>query len=131
MSRGRAVLALGGGVIVFALCAIVAAGGEVPPAEQAVFRAINGLPGWLSPPAQAIQLLGVLGIGPLVVVVALVARRPRLAAAALLVTALKLVAERVLWQVLKIHRERPGVTEPVVTVRGNTASTGSRSSRVT
>ena len=124
MSRGRAFASFGGGVVVFAVCAVVASGGEVPEAEQAVFRAINGLPSWLSPPAQALQMLGVLGIGPLVAVVALVLRRPRLAVAALVVTALKLLAERFVWEVLEVHRERPGVTEPVVIVRGNTATEG-------
>lgn len=124
MTRERALLSVAGGAVLFAMCAVVASSGRVPSAEQAFFRAINGLPDVLSPPAQGFQLLGVLGIGPLVAVVALIARRPRLAVAALLVTGLKLVAERFVWEVLKIHRERPAVTEPVVTVRGNTAVHG-------
>lgn len=124
MTRARALVAIGASIVVFVLCAIVASSGEVPDPEQAVFRAINGLPEWLSPPSQAIQLLGVLGVGPLVAVVALILRRPRLAVAALLVTVLKLAAERIVWDVLGIHRSRPGTTEPVVTVRGNTPTDG-------
>jgi undecaprenyl-diphosphatase len=55
-------------------------------------------------------------------VVALIARRPRLAAAALLVTAFKLVAERLVWRV--ITRDRPGVTEPGANIRAGTPTTG-------
>jgi undecaprenyl-diphosphatase len=124
MTRGRALIAIGAAIVLFTFCAIVASSGEVSTSEQAVFRAINGLPEWLSPPSQAIQLIGVLGVGPLVALVALIARRPRLAVAALMVTALKLAAERIVWEVLGIHRARPGVTEPDVTVRGNTPASG-------
>lgn len=124
MTRVRALVSMGAAIVVFVLCAAVASSGEVPTSEQAVFRAVNGLPGWLSPPSQAIQLVGVLGVGPLVALVAIIARRPRLAVAALMVTALKLAAERIVWEVLGIHRARPGVTEPVVTVRGNTPVNG-------
>ncbi|HEX5950455.1 MAG TPA: phosphatase PAP2 family protein [Actinomycetota bacterium] len=108
----------------FAISALVARTGEVPTAEQAVFRWVNGLPEALSAPMQATQLLGILGVGPIVAVVALALRLPRLAAAALIVTILKLAAERVVWHVLGISRARPGVTEPVVHVRGDTPTSG-------
>jgi len=68
------------------------------------------------------QYLGVLAIGPVVVVIALILRRWRLAAAALIVTAGKLAAERLVWQV--VQRDRPGTTEPNAIVRAGTPTTG-------
>jgi undecaprenyl-diphosphatase len=123
MVRGRAdaVGAIGGGVV-FALCAAVASSGRVPAAERSVFSSINDLPDGLTAAGHAAQYLGVLVVGPVVALVALVARRPRLAAAALLVTALKLVSERLVWRV--ITRDRPGMTEPGAHVRAGTPTTG-------
>lgn len=115
---------VGLGLAVFGLSALVARSGEVPDAEQAVFRWVNGLPDALTTPMQVTQLLGILGIGPVVAAVALLLRLPRLAVAALVVTLLKLVVERTVWYVLDISRARPGVTEPVVVVRGDTPATG-------
>lgn len=115
---------VGLGLAAFGLSALVARSGEVPDAEQAVFRWVNGLPDVLSAPMQVTQLLGILGVGPILAAVALILRLPRLAAAALAVTLLKLAAERVVWYVLDISRARPGVTEPVVVVRGNAPATG-------
>jgi hypothetical protein len=104
------VVAAAAGALGFVLCALVAAGGRVPGPERQVFDWINGLPDALTGSARAAQYLGVLAVGPLVALIALVARRPRLAAAALIVTVLKLVAERLVWRV--VVRERPGITEP-------------------
>jgi membrane-associated phospholipid phosphatase len=115
-------VALAGGLGLLALCAIPASSGRVDGAERAVFEAINGLPDVLEPAMLAAQFLGVLAIGPLVAAIALVARRPRLAVAALLVTVGKLMAERLVWQV--VQRNRPGETEPDAIVRGGTATTG-------
>ena len=53
------------------------------------------------------QFLGVLVVGPVVAIVALVLRRWRLALAALLVTIGKLAAERTVWHF--VSRQRPGV----------------------
>ncbi len=110
------------GALVFGLCALVAADGGVSGPERQVFEWINGLPEALAGPARAAQYLGVLVIGPVVALVALVARRPRLAAAALIVTVLKLIAERLVWRA--VVRERPGVTEPGAIVRGGTPASG-------
>lgn len=55
-------------------------------------------------------------------VIALLARRPRLAIAALLATAGKLLAERALWEI--VQRERPAVTEPDAIIRGGVTTTG-------
>lgn len=70
----------------------------------------------------AAQFLGVLAVGPIVALVALGLRRYRLAVAALLVTVMKLAAERAVWQV--VDRERPGVTEPNAIVRAGSPTSG-------
>ena len=114
--------ACAGGLALFALCALAAASGEAGGLERRVFEAVNGLPDELEPPAWAAQFLGVLLVGPAVALVALIARRPRLAVAALLVTAGKLVAERLVWKV--VERERPGVTQPDAVVRGGSQTAG-------
>jgi undecaprenyl-diphosphatase len=51
-----------------------------------------------------------------------VLRRYRLAIAAVLVTAMKLLAERIVWQV--VERSRPGTTIPDAVVRGDTPTSG-------
>ena len=123
MTRRRAdAVAVVGGLSALVLCAIPASTGRVGELERAVFEAINGLPDALEPVMVGAQFLGVLAIGPIVAAIALVARRPRLAVAALLVTAGKLLAERVVWAV--VERERPGVTEPDAIVRGGSATAG-------
>jgi membrane-associated phospholipid phosphatase len=123
VTRRRAdTVAVVGGLSALVLCAIPASTGRVGEFERAVFEAINGLPGALEPVMVGAQFLGVLAIGPIVAAMALVARRPRLALAALLVTAGKLLAERVVWAF--VERERPGVTEPDAIVRGGSATAG-------
>jgi undecaprenyl-diphosphatase len=111
-------------VAVFACCASVARHGTVPGWEASIFRAINGLPDTLALPMQFTQYLGILGVGFVVAVVAAVYRKWWLAAAAVIVTFGKLATERIVWNVLDIRRERPAITEPVVEVRGNAATTG-------
>ena len=111
-----------GGLALLVLCAIPASSGDVGSIEQQAFEAINGLPDILEPIAHAAQFLGVLAIGPVVAVIALLARRPRLAVAALLATAGKLLGERALWEF--VQRERPAVTEPDAIIRGAVATTG-------
>jgi undecaprenyl-diphosphatase len=96
--------------------------GTVGSIERRVFEAINGLPEALSPVMQAAQFLGVLAVGPIVAVAALILRRYRLALAAILVTVGKLAAERTVWRF--VSRARPGVTEPEAIVRGGTAARG-------
>ncbi|MGZ8631499.1 MAG: phosphatase PAP2 family protein [Actinomycetota bacterium] len=123
MIRRRAdVAALLGGLVLLALCVVPASSGRVGGAERVVFEAINGLPEAVEPAMVAAQFLGVLAVGPVVAVIALIARRPRLAVAALLVTAGKLLTERVVWEI--VQRDRPGVTEPDAIIRGDVATTG-------
>jgi len=111
-----------GGLGLLALCALVARDGTVDPPELTVFHAINQLPGSLSGPMQAAQFLGVLAVGPIAAVVAAILRRWRLALAFLLVTAGKLIAERIVWQL--VVRSRPGTTVSDAVVRGSTPNGG-------
>jgi len=110
------------GLGVFLICAFIARHGTVSSPERSVFEAINGLPATFEPVADGVQFLGTLAIGPIVVIVALLFKRWRLAVAAALVTVTKLAAERIVWKVLV--RERPAVTEPEAIIRGGTATTG-------
>jgi undecaprenyl-diphosphatase len=70
----------------------------------------------------AMQLLGTLLVGPLVVVAALALRRWRLAGAAAAATVLKLALERVVK--LIVHRQRPGTSVPGAILRGNVPPRG-------
>jgi len=110
------------GLVLFVVCAVVAADGTVDPVELAVFRAINELPEALSPFMQGVQFLGVLAVGPIVAAVAALFRRWRLAIACLLVTIEKLVAERIVWEL--VERSRPGTTIEEAVVRGDTPTAG-------
>jgi membrane-associated phospholipid phosphatase len=110
------------GLALLIVCAIIARSGTVSRPERAVFRAINGLPDALSPAMGAAQFLGVLVVGPIVAVVALLLRKWRLGMAALLVTGAKLIGERTVWHF--VSRSRPGTTIPDAIVRGNTPTAG-------
>jgi membrane-associated phospholipid phosphatase len=110
------------GLILFLLCFGVARSGTVGSAKASVFRRINGLPDWLSPAVQSFQFLGILGVGLAVAVIALILRHVHLALDAILVTALKLATERVVWQF--VSRSRPGTTIVGAIVRGNTPTHG-------
>ena len=105
-----------GGLLVLLLSGVAVRDGGVDAWEEAIFHAINGLPGWLTPPMQVVELFGALWIGPAVAIVALSFRKPRLAAAALLVTASKLVLERVVK--LLVERQRPATSTPDAIARG-------------
>jgi membrane-associated phospholipid phosphatase len=119
--RLDAIVALAGlGVV--ATCGFVVRDGTVGQAELAVFRAVNELPEVLSGPMRGVQLLGVLAVGPVAAAVAAGLRRWRLALACILVTAEKLLAERIVWQL--VTRSRPGTTIPDAIVRGDTPTAG-------
>lgn len=120
--RGLDGVAATAGLALLLLCALVARDGTVGPAELAVFHAVNGLPEALSPIMRGAQLLGVLAVGPVAAAVAALLRRWRLALACLLVTAGKLLAERVVWEL--VERSRPGTTISDAIVRGDTPATG-------
>lgn len=111
-----------GGLVLVAASGLVARDGTVGPAELAVFEAINGLPEALSPVMRIAQLLGVLAIGPVAAAVAAAFRRWRLAVACLVVTAGKLLTERIVWEI--VQRSRPGTTISDAIVRGDTPTAG-------
>jgi undecaprenyl-diphosphatase len=110
------------GIVTLLACGFVARHGTTTGLELRVFRAINGLPEALAAPMRGAQLLGVLAVGPVVALVACALRRWRLAAAALLVTAGKLAAERIVWRV--VQRSRPGSSIADAIVRGDTPTRG-------
>jgi undecaprenyl-diphosphatase len=125
MTRRRLdVVAIVAGLVVFAVCAWIVRNGTVSAPERAVFRAINELPDGLSVVMVRVQLLGILGVGPVVALGAFLARRWRLGLAILVVTVLKLAIERANWTFIGQLRERPGTVDPGAIVRGNTPIDG-------
>jgi undecaprenyl-diphosphatase len=110
------------GAVILVASGVVAKSGRVGSVERRVFATINGLTDALAGAMHVAQYLGVLVVGPIVAVAALLARRWRLAIAAATVTLAKLAAERVVWQV--VQRSRPGTTIPGSLVRGNTPTSG-------
>ncbi len=95
---------------------------EIHPLEQRVFRAINGLPGWLYWPLWGPMQLGNLVVGTVAgLVAALVWGDWRMAVAVVLAMVLKLVTERVVRHRMAEHlsvRQRPGTSEPGAILRG-------------
>jgi undecaprenyl-diphosphatase len=110
------------GLTILVVCVLFAHNGTVGSVEARVFHTINGLPDALSPVMTKVQLLGIIAVGPLVAIVAAIFRRWRLALAAVIITAAKLLAERQVWKI--VQRERPGITIPDAIVRGDTATAG-------
>jgi undecaprenyl-diphosphatase len=115
-------VAASAGLVVLVVCGFVVRDGTVGSLERSVFNAINGLPDALTPVMDAVQLLGVLVVGPVVAAVALVLRRWGLAIAALLVTGGKLLAERTVWEL--VLRSRPGTSIADAVVRGGAPASG-------
>jgi undecaprenyl-diphosphatase len=101
----RAITAILVGLAVLVVGAVIVRDGTVPDWEESVFRTVNDLPGAFYPVLGPVQQLGVLVIGPIVAIVALILRRYRLAVAALIVTVAKLVSERIVKAA--VSRERP------------------------
>jgi membrane-associated phospholipid phosphatase len=110
------------GLAVVLVCAAIVHNGTASPFERSVFHRINGLPEVLSSPMRIAQFLGVLAVGPIVAIGAVVVRRWRLALAAIIVTVGKLGAERTVWHF--VQRSRPATTIPGAIVRGNTPTSG-------
>lgn len=114
VTRARWIRRPGDAIVIVAGLAVLAIGmlavrdGDVPGWERDAFDGLNGLPGWLYPPIWPVQQLGVLVIGPLVALVAALTRRYRLALAALIATAAKLLLEDVVKAM--VSRQRPGTS---------------------
>lgn len=121
--RGGDAVAVGAGLLVLAAGMIAVRDSEVSDVEEAVFDAINGLPGALYPVLWPFQQLGALVVGPIVAIAAAVMRRWRLAAAVLVATVAKLVLERVVKAM--VTRERPATSiGPDVETRGDVSIAG-------
>jgi undecaprenyl-diphosphatase len=107
---GRRDLALiAGGLAVAVGSTLVAATGEVPGAEAAVFHLINDLPDWLRAPMWVFQLAGLLLVPAVAAVVALAFRKWRLALALVLLVPLKLAVEKLVIKQL-VSRPRPATS---------------------
>lgn len=110
------------GAVLLAIAVAGAVKPQIPALEQAVFRAINGLPGWLYWPLWAPMQLGNLVVGTAAgLLVALSQRDASLALAVVLAMVFKLVAERVIRHRMRDHlevRQRPGTSEPGAILRG-------------
>ncbi len=97
------------GLAVTGVGALLVRHGHVSDVEESVFRAVrNDLPQALYPVLWPFQQVGAVLVGPLVAVVALILRRYRLAAAAIVVTVAKLASERVVK--VFVSRSRPGTS---------------------
>ena len=111
------------GLAVLGLGMIAVRNGTVTGFEKSIFRAINDLPEALYRPLWPLQQAGNLVVGPVVALVALVLGYRRLAAAALVVTVMKLVLERLVKAM--VTRERPGTSiGSDVHMRGSVSATG-------
>ena len=110
------------GLVVFAASALVASGG-VAPGEAAVFRVINGLPDFLYFAIWPFMQFGVFVTIPILIVVALVMRRTRLAAA----MAIGGIGVYLLAKVAKgrVERGRPAAVLADVTEGRETFASGS------
>lgn len=84
--------------------------------DREVFTRINSLPDMLYRPLWVSQLTGVLGAPVIVAVVALGARKFRLATALVLLVPAKLIVERGILKAL-VNRERPGASIPGAVLR--------------
>ena len=97
--------------------------GNVSGFEESIFHAVNDLPQALYPLLWPFQQAGAVLVGPVVALVAFVLGYRRLAAAALVVTVMKLVLERVVKAM--VTRERPGTSiGPDIHMRGAVSATG-------
>ncbi len=115
---GRDVIAVLAGLSVLGAGMLVVRHGEVSGIEEWCFRRVNELPDALYPLVWPFQQIGVLAVGPVVAIVALVLHHRRLALAALIVTVLKLGSERAVKAF--VSRQRPGTSiGPDITRRGD------------
>lgn len=111
------------GAVILGLSVLGARHPTIHPAEQRIFRAINGLPDWLYWPLWLPMQLGNLVVGTLAgLVLALAWSDWRLALTVVIAAALKLLSEKLIRRFmapfLKI-RQRPGTSEPGATLRGS------------
>jgi membrane-associated phospholipid phosphatase len=112
-----------GGSLVLVIGAVIASNGTVPGWEQAIFHAVNDLPGWLYPILWPGNMLGALFVVPIVAVAALVMRQYWLALAVVIAGVLKLISERIVKAA--VTRERPGTSIGAdINARGDVSAAG-------
>ena len=111
---------LGAGTAALLVTAMAVRRDRVGPCEAAAFRAVNGLPGWLYPPAWAIMQLGALGAAPATAGAAWLAGdrelAGRLLAGGTSAWALSKLVKRM------VRRPRPGILLPGTRCRGREAT---------
>jgi membrane-associated phospholipid phosphatase len=111
------------GLAVLAIGMAIVGDGRVPAWETDLFRTVNDWPEALYPVMWPFQQLGALVVGPVVAAIALFTGRRRLALAALLATATKLVLERGVKTI--VTRERPATSIGfAIEVRGDVHLSG-------
>ena len=116
-------LAALGGLVLLVACGLVVHPGTVGAAERRVFHAINDLPEWLYRPLWIFQQLGNIVVAFAVMVgVAILLRRPLIAAAAVAAVAAKLSLEDVVKSV--VERSRPGTSIGDAVLRGDVSEGG-------
>jgi membrane-associated phospholipid phosphatase len=114
---------IGGGLAVLVAGMIAVRDGVVGTLERTVFHAVNDLPGVLTLVLWPVLQLGSLLAAPIVVLVALLLRRWRLAIAALAVLLLKLIGERLVKAA--VSRQRPWTSiGPDIHLHGHVPLTG-------
>ena len=112
----------GVGLALLILCAVLVHKHLLTAVESSVLLFVNGWPDWLFRPMWLVQFAGVIITGPVAALIAALVRRYRLAVGLLLATGLKIWLESVVKLVVK--RQRPGVLEPDVILRGDVAHQG-------
>ncbi len=116
------VLLAGAGALVLVLSIFGARYPTIHPGEQRVFRAINGLPGWLYWILWLPMQLGNLVVGCVAgVAVALWKGDLGIAIAVVIATLVKLVVERIVRREMAAYltvRQRPGTSQPTAILRG-------------
>jgi membrane-associated phospholipid phosphatase len=122
MHRPSDAVRSGIGLAVLLICGALVERFELVSAESSVLLFVNGWPQWLYRPFWFLQLAGVIVVGPVAAAVAAVLRQYRLAVALLAATGLKIWLESVVKIV--VQRQRPGVVERDVILRGNVAHQG-------
>jgi len=122
------VLLAGAGAVVLTLSIFWARYPVIHPAEMRVFRAINGLPGWLYGILWLPMQLGNLVVGCLAgALFALWKHDLGVALAVVVATLAKLVVERIVRREMAAYlkvRQRPGTSEPGAILRGDVPESG-------
>ncbi len=111
---------LGAGTGALLVTAIAVRRDRVGRCEAAAFRAVNGLPGWLYPPAWAVMQLGTLGAAPAAAGAAWLAGDHELAGRLLAGGAGTWALSKVFKQM--VRRPRPAALLPGTRVRGREAA---------